>query len=451
MSLESSAESERGLSLTLHSGGESPTDFTNVLPRPIKLGPGDWEVGLANLHMPTYQQTLEKNDYARSYISYNMGMFTYNKYKGEWELIKNSNRELWKMTPDRTFDGLDANNIDSHSERRHYINRLMESMKLVSHTETGKRCLDLYLKALGVPPRKQQEKNLFRAPTKGDNNNETLTLKNLPAEMSPEEMYDFFERLAHINSIDMLPYIKQAAIAYGRDDEEEHIKQIFHSIFILTLAKEAKDGSGPVIETAVEGEEAVVNYETHGYLANDEKTGFKLKDLYYGEKGYNPYFASLWPSHGVPTHTPDLDRYGHVPPIMAIYATFGDRMAKFLSVSPDTKIVVGHCLYPHVNLFGSNKTLVPRFGRVEVDSYFIYSDLVPHSVRVGNKTTNLLAVVSVSNKYYNMSNPMHLFKPLSHTYIQAVSVMIRDQNGDTISFEDNSYSVLEILIRRRDK
>ena len=452
MSLESSAESERGLSLTLHSGGESPTDFTNVLPRPIKLGPGDWEVGLANLHMPTYQQTLAKNDYARSYISYNMGMFTYNKYKGEWELIKNSNRELWKMTPDRTFDGLDANNIDSHSERRHYINRLMESMKLVSHTETGKRCLDLYLKALGVPPRKQQEKNLFRAPTKGDNNNETLTLKNLPAEMSPEEMYELFEGLAHINSIDMLSYIKQAAIAYGRDEQEEHIKQIFHNIFLLTLAKEAKESSGPVLETmVVEGEDPLVNYERHGYLANDEKAGFKLKDLYYGEEAYNAFFVSLWQSHGVPTHGPDLDRHGHVPPIMAIYAAFGDRMAKFLSVSPDTKIVVGHCLHPHVNLFSANKTLVPRFGRVEVDSYFIYSDLVPHSVRVGNKTTNLLAVVSVSNKYYNMSNPMHLFKPLSHTYIQAVSVMIRDQNGDTISFEDNSYSVLEILIRRRDK
>ena len=58
-SLESS-ESEQGLSLLLHSGGESPTDFTNVLNRPIKLGPGDWEVGLANLHIPTYQQTLEK-------------------------------------------------------------------------------------------------------------------------------------------------------------------------------------------------------------------------------------------------------------------------------------------------------------------------------------------------------------------------------------------------------
>ena len=96
--------------------------------------------------------------------------------------------------------------------------------------------------------------------------------------------------------------------------------------------------------------------------------------MYYG-KNYKDLFASLWKSHSVPSH-PALDEYIYVPPIMAIYATFGDRMAKFLSVSPDTKIVLGHCLYPWVNMFDANKSLIPRFGRVEVDIYFIYSDLV---------------------------------------------------------------------------
>ena len=130
MSSLESLESEQGLSLLLHSSGQSPTDFTNVLKSPIKLGSGDWEVGLANLHIPAYQQTLEKNDYARSSISYNIGMFTYNYSNGEWELIKNSNRELWKMTPDRTFDGLDANTIDSHTEREHYIKSFMENFEI---------------------------------------------------------------------------------------------------------------------------------------------------------------------------------------------------------------------------------------------------------------------------------------------------------------------------------
>merc|ERR1711999_33571 len=154
-------------------------------------------------------------------------------------------------------------------------------------------------------------------------------IQNLPVNMKPAELYDFFEKLADINSIDMLAYIKQAAIGYGRNDEEEHIKKIFNSIFLNTLAKKAKDGSEPLIET-VEREEGV-NYRRHAYLANNKKTTFKLKDLYYGKKLYNNLFASLWQSHSVPSH-PALDQFIYVPPIMAIYATFGDRMAKFLAI-----------------------------------------------------------------------------------------------------------------------
>merc|ERR1712240_207491 len=397
-------------------------------------------VGLDNLHIPAYQQTLEKNDYARSSISYNMGMGTHGDSNGEWELVKNSNRELWKMTPDRTFDGLDANTIDSHTEREHYIKSFMESLKLGSHTETGKKCLELYLNTLAMGG--QQEKNLFSPPPR---DNETLSFKNLPDSMTPTGVYDFFEKLVDIKSIDMLTYIKQAAIAYGQNDED-YIQQIFKNIFLIILSVKAKDRSDPVVAGDA-GEEGVANYKRYSYLRRHN--AFKLEDLYYSDN-YRDLFASLWKSHKVPPH-PVLDQHIYVPPIMAIYATFGDRMAKFLSVSSDTKIVLGHCLYPWVNMFDANKSLIPRFGRVEVDSYFIYSDLVKQFVRVGNKSTNLLAVVSVSNKYYNMNNPIHLFKPLSHTYIHSVSVVIRDQNGDSISFEDNSYSVLEILIRRRDK
>merc|ERR1711954_221403 len=276
------------------------------VPPPIKLGPGDWEVGLANLHIPTYQQTLEKNDYARSSICYNMGMFTYNDSNGEWELVKNSNRELWKMTPDRTFDGLDANNIDSHLEREHYINSFMESLKLASHTETGKKCLELYLNTLGVGG--QQEKNLFNPPPK---DNETLTFKNLPENMKPADVYDFFEKLADIKSIDMLTYIKQAAIAYGQNDEE-HIKKIFKNIFLKILSVKVKDGSEPLIAGEEEGN---VNYKRYSYLRRNN--AFKLEDLYYSEN-YRDLFASLWKSHKVPPH-PVLDKHIYVPPIMAIY------------------------------------------------------------------------------------------------------------------------------------
>ena len=54
--------------------------------------------------------------------------------------------------------------------------------------------------------------------------NETLTFKNLPENMEPADVYDFFEKLADIKSIDMLTYIKQTAIGYGQNDEK-HIKK----------------------------------------------------------------------------------------------------------------------------------------------------------------------------------------------------------------------------------
>ena len=439
MSLDN-LESQQGLSLLLHSGGESPTDFTNVLKTPIKLGPGDWEVGLANLHIPAYQQTLEKNDYARSSITYNIGLFTYNNSTGEWELIKDSNRELWKMTPDKTFDGLDSRYIDSNTERATYIKSFMESMKLGSHTETDGDCLDLYLKTLSKYSGRI-ERQVFRKYTPRGSG--ILALKNLPEGMTPSEVYRFFEKLMNIKSIDMLSYIKHAAIAYGQN-EEAHIHKIFQNIFLKILSLNNTEGSDITSVRKLDDNAESTNYSKYSYLTSK---GFKLEDLYYSEN-YKDLFASLWNSHKVPPN-PLLDEQVYVPPIMAIYASFGDRMSKFLSVSPNTKIVLGHCLHPLVNMFDTNKTLIPRFDRAEIDSYFIYSDLVRQSVRVGNIVTNLLAVVSVSKKYSNMIAPLHIFKPLSHTYFHSVSVKIRDQNGDSISFEDNSYSVLEILIRKR--
>ena len=119
-------------------------------------------------------------------------MFTYNYSSGEWELIKNSNRELWKMTPDRTFDGLDANTIDSHTEREHYIKSFMESLKLGSHTETDGKCLELYLNTLAKYSGKI-EKNLFRKYTPRANG--VLAFKNLPDGMTPTDVYGFFEKL----------------------------------------------------------------------------------------------------------------------------------------------------------------------------------------------------------------------------------------------------------------
>ena len=106
-------------------------------------------------------------------------------------------------------------------------------------------------------------------------------------------------------------------------------------------------------------------------------------------------------------------------------------------------------MLPLINPYESNQLPIPRFERMNIDSLFIYSDLVEHSVRVGNAITNLLAIVSVNKKMVNMSNPLHIFRPISHKYFQSVSIRITDQFGGSIDFEKESFSAIEVVIKKR--
>ena len=428
MSIEN-LESEHGLSLVIHSAGESPTNFTNYLKSPVRLGPGDWEVALANIHIPTYQQALPKDDFERSSICFNMGLFTHNQTSGEWELLKNSNKELWRMCPSRTFEGLAPRYMDVDIEKTRYMRSFIRSMKLGPHALADQYCLNLFLTTISKFSGKS-EKLIFKEYLPiglGD-----LKLKSLPTDMKLEEVYNFFEELMYIKGMNSLNYIKQAAITYGRNDEN-YINDIFQEI----LVKMKSEGTSP-----------------------------KLGELYYNEN-YKILFDKLWRSHTLPPQpeyivrnsrsasTSDyavdlvLQEEYNEPPIMALYATFGDRMAKFLSIDSASKHFLGHCLHPLPGLLEKNKTLIPNFQRMKIESYFIYTDLVRHAVRIGNTISNLLAIVSVSERYSNMAAPLIVFKPLANTYFHSVSVKIRDQYGSDISFENNSYSALEIVIRKR--
>ena len=77
-----------------------------------------------------------------------------------------------------------------------------------------------------------------------------------------------------------------------------------------------------------------------------------------------------------------------------------------------------------------------------------YSDLVKKSVRFASHITNLLVIVTINNNLYNKPNPPTIYRPISHNFVQSVSVQITDENGDEISFGADSYVALEILIRK---
>ena len=136
-------------------------------------------------------------------------------------------------------------------------------------------------------------------------------------------------------------------------------------------------------------------------------------------------------------------------PVMALFVDFGDGIAKFFSIDKNTNLFIASCGENIINTFNSNVILSPKFCKQKIDSLFVYSDLVKKTVRVGDALTNLLGIISINKSIYNKPNPMNIFRPISHNFVQSVSVIITDQNGDRPQFDKNSYVTLEIFIRKR--
>ena len=126
-------------------------------------------------------------------------------------------------------------------------------------------------------------------------------------------------------------------------------------------------------------------------------------------------------------------------------------MAKFLSLEYDARFFVGYCGFPLINPYDSNMLPIPKFERSNIDSLFIYCDLVEKSVRVGDVLANLLGIVTINKDLANMSNPMHIFRPLAHKYFHSASIRVTDQFGAVLDFEKTSFSAIEIVIRKRIK
>lgn len=76
--------------------------------------------------------------------------------------------------------------------------------------------------------------------------------------------------------------------------------------------------------------------------------------------------------------------------------------------------------------------------------------MVAKTVRVGNHMTNLLDIVTFGEHINSKSSPHHVYKPISHHYFDSASVAITDEDGCLISFPDNLYTALEIVIRPKD-
>ena len=160
-------ESEYGLSVVLHSESNKnifnynkPTRFTNIFKKPIKLNEAnEYEICLGNIHIPSHQSVLVKNDFDRSNITFNLGMFLYDKTTGKWNLLDNSNRELWRLAPTLDFEGLNEQYI-TNSQKKEYLTKIIDNLSLGSHTITNENCLELFLNTVSKKLGHLQRKSL---------------------------------------------------------------------------------------------------------------------------------------------------------------------------------------------------------------------------------------------------------------------------------------------------
>ena len=86
---------------------KSASIFTNYLKSPIILDETvNYEVQLASIHCPAYENILLKNDFEESYISYNIGQLLYDSSKQKYIINERLSKELLRLAPNKSFEGI---------------------------------------------------------------------------------------------------------------------------------------------------------------------------------------------------------------------------------------------------------------------------------------------------------------------------------------------------------
>ena len=361
-------------------------------------------------------------------------MFIYENSIDEWVLLEDSNRKLFSYSPIKNIKPV---SIDSDLERIYFMKKLSDSLKLNEISdEKAVKCHRLFQKTMfhntdsGAHTEQMHEHecdtcndaerkkmlnndvlyliNIFNGYNRKNSHRDHIFLKPLDINFDMSTI-DFYNSIFHYLDIHTVTYFKEVLKKYLEDDTD----RIWDSL------SQILDG--------FEG------YTAYGIL--DYGNVNKL-----WEKG-----------NGV------NERRKEVKPVFAIYATFGERMCKFLEIDNDSKYFIhSHDLdfsnrrKQKINFDKYNPLLSPRFTTPKIDSYFIYSDIVKQTVRLGDSVSNLLSIITVDKSIVNIKNPINTFKTISHNSIYSIAIIVTDQLGQQLDFIDKQYSAVELFIKKRE-
>ena len=432
-------ESEFGLTLTLHSKANldvyknnRPCSFTNILKVPVKLNQDEkYEVCLANIHSPTNQAyVLNRSDVRRNDVRFHVGMFLYDEDKSKWELLKNSKIDLWSYSLNKDVPGL---SLDNEISRHDFFQRFRDSFNISPHANLKQR---KSLSIFNMFLRHKYDPGHDNPSGVGDCEKCTeFFASNGDYALDPtRERADVGDGLPHIDFFEDYDSSKKDHIWFKHLDDINPAEKYYN--FDNSLSIIGKDKYAYL-------KDVIYNNVPHSTKIAVHRIVNRIGDH------RNRKFSNFQKIFNHEIYTNMWYRSNKIPQLV-LYASFGDKMAKYLSVDKNEKIVMLTCGNENrLNMFDYNPILIPQFVNPKIDSLFIYSDLVEKSIRVGEHITNLLSIITINNAIYNKPNPPTIYRPVSHNFVQSVSVKILDQNGDEVYFEPDSYIALEIVIRKR--
>ena len=456
--------------------------FTNTLKSSISLNHNiKYEVQLANLHIPAYENILIKGDYENSYLSYNIGQFIYDPPSRRYKLNDDTSKELFRLAPNRDFEGLFGSgetsdqfyqfNPNDNSQGNPSLNIQKENMlqELGKSLELNKTSKSIKKENKIVSYLKKRIHRADHFRKKFDSSNLLATwyseingllfadLNHIPQ----EEMYDmmsFF--LQKVNySPNNLSYLLKSTSQYsdaipvlvpdGRsviDDLEssrfvKHIRLLANKCDLMALYGSFSDGTiKSFIRSGIlkKGEgliKACEGSETLNSSSDDVRRNKKLENIDFSENltSDNEDQSNLIPNA----------------PLLGIFVRFGRKMSKFLGVDENQMILIGHYGFPTTetpqNYFIK---ISPDFRKPKVETVMIYTDIVSPSTRVGGVQTNILDIISAPNTgTIQRSMAQGQYRPLRNHEISEITIEIYNRDGDVIHYPKDSFSAVELKIR----
>ena len=482
-------ESSYGTTLFICSNGSldsfpenTASCFTNRLKSGISLNHNiKYEVQLANLHIPAYENILIKGDYENSFLSYNIGQFIYDPSSRRYKLKDDSTKELFRLAPNRDFEGLfglgdssvqyyrfnpndnSQGNPSLNIQKENMLRELGKSLELNKSSKSIKKenkfvsYLKKRIHRADHFKKKFEENNLMGIWYSEINGLLFADLNHIPQ----EEMYDmmsFF--LQKVNySPNNLSYLLKSTSQYseaipvlvpdGRsviDDLEssrfvKHIRFLANKCDSMALYGSFSDG-------------AIKSFIRSGILKKGEGLVkacevSKTLNISSEDTASNKKLEKIENRENLTTDYEDQSNLIPNSPLLGIFVRFGRKMSRFLGVDENQIILIGHYGFPTTETPQNYYIkITPDFRKKKIETIMLYTDIVSPSTRVGGVQTNILDIISAPNTgTIQRSMAQGQYRPLRNHEITHITIEIYNRDGDVIHYPKDSFSAVELKIR----